>query len=313
MSSTPSAKPSRTVVLAGATGNLGMRTARALRRRGAHVVALVRPGAAPAILAQLTEMGAQVCPVDYEDTAQLTQACLGADCVVSALAGLADVIVGAQSSLLQATVQAAVPRFMPSDFSLDFNNLTPGSNRNLDLRRDFAARLDGVPLAVTSVLCGAFAELLTGPAPLVFPRLGRVLYWGDPDVAMDFTAMDDVAAFVAAAAMEAQTPRTLRVAGSTLSARQLAQAASTAWEKPFKVTRAGSLKTLARLIKAARFLAPQPGALYPPWQGMQYLHNMFGGAARLSPLDNGRYPDVAPTPVAAILAAYASGGVSKKV
>lgn len=30
--------------------------------------------------------------------------------------------------------------------------------------------------------------------------------------------------------------------------------------------------------------------LYPPWQGMQYLHNMFSGRAKLEPLDNDRYP-----------------------
>ena len=44
------------------------------------------------------------------------------------------------------------------------------------------------------------------------------------------------------------------------------------------------------MIKVARAVSPAGTALYPPWQGMQYLHNMFSGVAILDPLDNGRYP-----------------------
>ena len=30
--------------------------------------------------------------------------------------------------------------------------------------------------------------------------------------------------------------------------------------------------------------------MYPPWQGMQYMRDMFDGRAKLEPLDNARYP-----------------------
>jgi len=40
--------------------------------------------------------------------------------VVSALAGLRDVIVETQAALLDAAIKARVPRFIPSDFSIDF-------------------------------------------------------------------------------------------------------------------------------------------------------------------------------------------------
>lgn len=296
------------VVLAGATGDLGGRIARALRQRRAPVVALVRATASGAALEALEAQGVELRQVDYADKAELARACVGASCVVSALAGLDDVIITAQSQLLEAAVTACVPRFIPSDYSLDFARLSPGSNRNLDLRRDFAERLVATPLQCTQVLCGAFAELLAGPAPLLFPRLRRVLYWGDADVPMDFTAMDDVAGYTAAAALDADAPRTLRVRGSTLSARQLAQAASAAWGKPFTVTRMGSLATLARIIAVARYVAPQPKELYPPWQGMQYLHNMFSGVATLTPLNGDRYPEVTPMSVATMLATQAKQG-----
>ena len=58
----------------------------------------------------------------------------------------------------------------------------------------------------------------------------------------------------------------------------------------FKLLRPGGLRRYEMLIKLARLLSPQPEATYPPWQGMQYMHNMFSGLAKLTPLYNGRYP-----------------------
>lgn len=37
---------------------------------------------------------------------------------------------------------------------------------------------------------------------------------------------------------------------------------------------------------------------------MQYMHNMLSGRAKLTPLDNARYPDLRWTPVREVLAAH---------
>ncbi|WP_255531712.1 hypothetical protein [Roseomonas sp. KE2513] len=42
--------------------------------------------------------------------------------------------------------------------------------------------------------------------------------------------------------------------------------------------------------------------MFPPWQGLQYLRDMFGGKGKLAPLDNGRYPGLSWTSVAEVLA-----------
>lgn len=47
---------------------------------------------------------------------------------------------------------------------------------------------------------------------------------------------------------------------------------------------------LGTLIKVARTVAPGEKELYPAWQGMQYMHNMFAGRAKLEPLDNDAIP-----------------------
>ena len=98
--------------------------------------------------------------------------------MVSALQGLRDVIVETQAVLLDAGVGAGVPRFIPSDFSIDFTRFPPGENRNLDLRRDFHKRLDRASISATTIFNGAFADMLTGQMPLILFKLRRVLYLG---------------------------------------------------------------------------------------------------------------------------------------
>lgn len=48
---------------------------------------------------------------------------------------------------------------------------------------------------------------------------------------------------------------------------------------------------------------PTTDDVFPPWQGMQYLHNMFTGLPKPAPLDNVRYPDIRWISVQAVLTA----------
>lgn len=292
----------QTILLAGATGDLGGRIARALAERGATVRALVRPGTPPDKLAELRGLGAEIVEADYDDAAALRRAGEGAGCVVSALSGLEDVVVEAQTQLLEAAIAAGVPRFIPSDFAIDFTKLPPGSNRNLDLRRTFKEQLDRSPIAATSVLCGAFMDMLTGVAPFILFKRRRVLYWQNADQRMDFTTRDDTAAFTAAAAMDPSTPRILRIAGDSATARELAAMMTKISGETYRLLRPGSLRMLSVLIRIARTVAPQRDALYPAWQGMQYMRDMYDGRAQLQPLDNGRYPELRWTSAREVLA-----------
>jgi nucleoside-diphosphate-sugar epimerase len=290
------------IVLAGATGDLGHRIGLALLERGAEVRALVRPGNTKPEVGQLRERGATIVEVDFANRSALTAACAGAACVVSALSGLREVIVDAQSQLLDAAVAAGVPRFIPSDYSIDYTKLPEGSNRNLDLRREFGHRLDQAPIQATSVLNGMFMDLLTGQAPVVLFKIKRVLYWGSADQPLDFTTTADTAAFTAAAALDPTTPRYLRVAGEVATVRDLQAAAAAVTGQRFRRLRAGGLWVLKLMIRITRRLAPAPREVFPPWQGMQYLHNMFTGLPKFTTLDNDRYPDLKWTSVREVLA-----------
>ena len=290
----------RMTIVAGATGDLGGRIVRELAALGAPVAALVREGTAPARLADLP---AEVRAADFASTASLSGALGDAACVVSALSGLEPVIIEAQGRLLDASVAAGVPRFIPSDFAIDFRKLPPGTNRNLDLREAFRACAEATPIRLTSVLNGAFMDMLTGTIPIIQHGIRRVLYWGSADQKMDFTTIADTAAFTARAAMDPDSPRVLNICGARVSARDIAEAVGQVRGKRYGLLPAGTIGTLGITIGVARKLAPGGSdEIYPAWQGMQYMRNLFAGEGMLdTPFDNDRYPGMAWTSLETVL------------
>lgn len=293
------------IILAGATGRLGKLIAKSLRQRNANVRALIRRGST-SDTSEIESCGVELVKVDFFNSAELTAACRGGSCVVSALSGVGDVILDVQSQLLDAALKAGVPRFMPSDYAVDFNCLDYGTNRNFDLRRKFKERLDAAPVAATSILNGMFTDLLTGPAPVILFKFKRVLYWENPDQLMDFTTIENTAEYTAAAAMDPSTPRWFRIAGDEKSARDLVNVVSEVTGERFKLTRAGGLGRLAFLTKVMRLVAPGGHEAFPPWQGMQYLHNMFEGKVKFDRVDNERYPGIEWTSVRDVIASARS-------
>ena len=277
---------SATIVVAGATGNLGGRIARALIARGASVRAVVRHGTAPDKLERLQKLGVSIASVDFSNPSQVTAACSGASCVVSALQGLRDVIVDTQAALLEGAIKAEVPRFIPSDYSIDFTQLPPGQNRNLDLRRDFHRLLDGSPVVGNHDLLRRVCRAAHRPDAARFSSSWRrVLYWGDADQRMDFTTVDDTAVFTACAALDPSTPRFLRIAGDQLSARELAAVASEVTGKEFRLFRAGGLGMLGAIIGLARTVAPAkagdlPGVAGHAVHAQHVRRSRQAGAAR---------------------------------
>lgn len=277
------------IVVAGATGDLGFRIVRALRNLNTETHALVRPQTSAEKLSKIEETGARVVPVDFTNPEALSKACRGAQCVVSALSGLREVIVDAQTQLLEAAVAASVPRFIPSGFAADYLKTPAGENRNFDLRKEFHARLERASIRSTTILNGAFADLLTDQPAFIIKPIRRVLYWENPDQQLQFTTRDNTADFTAHAALDGDAPAVLMIAGLQTTARELAQLVSEVRGEDYKTMRAGSLATLERLIHVARAFSFDTKALYPPWQAMQYMYSMFSGHAALGRLDNDRY------------------------
>ena len=300
------------IVMAGATGDLGGRIVKALLEKKADVRALVRTSTDVEKVEKLEQLGVKVFRIDMSDSKEIAKACEGAFCVVSALAGLRDVIIDTQKKLLNGAVMAGVPHFIPSDFSLDFTSLEVGQNRNLDLRREFHQYLDETPIASTTIFNGPFMDLLTGQMPMILDKQKWILYWGNPDQDLDFTTMDDTAEFTANVALDDSTPRYLRIAGDQITARQMVKVMNDITGKEFSLFKAGGIGLINGIIKTMKFFSPAKKDLYPIWQGMQYMRDMMEGRVKINSYDNNRYEDIDWTKVKDLLIVHETMKITGK-
>jgi uncharacterized protein YbjT (DUF2867 family) len=292
-----------TILVAGGTGDLGGRIVRELLLHDTHVRILSRPGSGAA-RKRAHDDRVEIVEAAYSDPAALAAAAEGAQTVVSALSGVRPVIVDAQRALLAAAVAAGVPRFIPSDYSSDYRRIAIGSNRNFELRREFAADVDAADIRATSVLGGALTDMLTGQAPMIAFGGKRVLYWSSPDQILDFTTKDDVARVTALVALDEDAPRVVEIAGDRVTARDVARTMSRLTGTPFRVQWAGTTGSLSVMSGAMRRFSKDSDETFPAWQGMQYFVSMFSGQGQLLHVRNDRYGDHDWTTVEDVLAAH---------
>ena len=296
--------PNKTIIVAGGTGNLGGRIIKELLDKQVEVRVLVRSSSNQEKIAELEQLGVKIFTVDMNSEKEIAEVCKGATCVVSALAGLEDVIIKAQKVLLNGAILAGVPRFIPSDYSLDFTKFKDGENRNLDLRRAFHKYLDGTSIAATSIFNFTFMDMLTNEIPMIIFKKKLVLYWGNADHKISFTTIDDTAIYTANVAVDESSPRYLRITGDQISAREIKDVLTQLSGEKFRLLRTGGLGLLSILIKITRLFSPSKTELYPAWQGMQYMRNMMDERADLKATDNDRYSDLKWTKVSNLLSNY---------
>lgn len=292
------------ILVAGATGDLGRRIVRELLLHDTRVRVLTRPGSGTARSLYPDVDRVDVVEAAYTDPEALTAAVAGVETVVSAVSGTRPVIVDAQRALLDAAVTAGVPRFIPSDYSSDYRQIAVGSNRNFELRREFAGDLDAAPIKATSVMNGAFADMVTGEAPMISFKHHRVLFWSSPDQILDFTTKDDVARLTALVALDEKAPRVVEIAGDRVTARDVVRTMTQLTGARFRLQWAGTTASLSAMSKIMRRMAKDSTDPFPAWQGMQYFVSMFSGQAQLRHIDNNRYGDHAWTTIREVLAAH---------
>lgn len=88
-----------------------------------------------------------------------------------------------------------------------------------------------------------------------------------------------------------------------MTAPEIAAIASELSGKRYRVLRPGGVGLLEVMIRLSRALDRREEEVFPAWQGMQYMRDMYGGQAKLEPLDNGRYPELRWTSVREVMAA----------
>lgn len=281
----------KTILLVGATGDLGGLIARALLAKGLKLRLLVRPGSRAKLAADVAT-ASEI----FENEAGAFD---GVYTVVSAVQGGPETIVDTQLKFLQAAREAGVRRFIPSDFCFNFFNLAEGENINSDWRREFARRAEEErgAVEVVHVLNGTFLDMrvLFGFLGAFDLEKGEAYLWGDGNEKMEFTTYADTAAYTAEAAMaDGPLSREFNVAGDSLTFHELVDETAAGLGRPITVKKLGTLKKLDAEID--RRLQAEPDNMLS-WLPLMYWRGVLNGKGKLGPVMNAQYPAIHPTGV----------------
>ena len=207
------------LLIVGGTGDLGGRVVRQLISRGSEVRCLVRP---QTDAEELARIGVKVIRGDLTDPESLAAACAGVEIVVATatvigrrLAGLPGPSIRAadeagMADLVAAAEVAGVQRFVYVSFAgLDGAFGTPMERAKLAIEK----RLSESPLRSVRVRPDAFQDIHLGPMGRFDVTSGKVSVIGKGDTKRRWVSTADVAALIAAVAVEPDPPAVVTFGG----------------------------------------------------------------------------------------------------
>jgi uncharacterized protein YbjT (DUF2867 family) len=252
------------LLVVGGTGELGGRVVRLLRDQGHEVRCLVR---AASDASELERQGVQVVRGDLTDPGSLPAACEGITTVVATATVIARRLAGVRkptikeadeigmASLIDAAEAAGVRRFVYISFpGVDAATGTPLEHAKLATEQ----RLERSSLQRVVVRADAFQEVHLAPVGRFDLAAGKIAVIGKGDTRQRWISQDDVAALLAAVAVEPDPPALIVVGGpEALSKNEAVAIAESFLHRPLKVQRMP--RPLARL--AIRLLGRPNDAL----------------------------------------------------
>jgi uncharacterized protein YbjT (DUF2867 family) len=207
------------ILVVGGTGQLGARVVRLLHEHGQAVRCLVRPGSRDE---ELRGQGVEVVAGDLVNPESLPGACESAETVVATATVIGRRLAGARrpsirevdevgmSALVDAAERAHVDRFVYVSFAgVDANLGTPLERAKLATEQ----RLGRSSMRSVIIRPDAFQDIHLAPIGRFDIARGKVAVFGRGDTKRRWVSVDDVAALVAALAVEADPPAVVEFGG----------------------------------------------------------------------------------------------------
>ncbi|MDJ0315458.1 NAD(P)H-binding protein [Arthrobacter sp. H35-D1] len=207
------------ILVVGATGNLGGRVARLLRSEGQEVRCLVRQSSDDT---GLRELGTEVVRGDLMVPASLKAACQGVDTVIATATAISRRIAGTSpatiravdeqgmSFLVDAAEAADVRRFVYISFpGADAAIGTPLERAKLAIERQLVSSA----MRTVIVRSDGFQEVILAPMARFDMAAGKAAVIGKGETKRRWVATEDVAALLAAVAIEPDPPLLIEVGG----------------------------------------------------------------------------------------------------
>lgn len=228
------------ILVVGGTGLLGGRVVGLLRGRGQPVRCLVRDGTDAT---GLRDQGVQVVRGDLVDPASLAAACDDMDTVIATATAITRRLAGVRgpsihevdevgmAALVDAAEEADVQRFVYLSFPGAEAHGTPLGRAKVATEQRLAASR----MRTVVVRPDAFQEVHLGPLGRFDLAAGKVAVFGKGDTRQRWVSADDVAALVAAVAVEPDPPAMIEFGGpEALSRNEAIAVAEQATGRTFK-------------------------------------------------------------------------------
>ncbi|GAD99204.1 hypothetical protein NECHADRAFT_52412 [Paecilomyces variotii No. 5] len=298
------------VLIVGISGNLGLKLADALIRRGHQVRGASRSKSSipESDLARLESFHQTK---TWYDTETLRQAVRGVDTVVCTYAPLPYLALEAELLLVRIMEEEGVTRFVPSAWNMDWSQLQWGQVPYYDvflaLKRQLELSSTVKPLYIfVGMLCEVFFSV-PGHGHFVPENKGvwnpaskSALVWGSGHEKWQMTTEHDTAEFTAEVIQDMSNETGIyRFCSFEKSTREMAEAYEKARGVRVTIDTAGSLDELK--VAAANAVEQVGPQRYWEWMGYFYQIYQLDGTFHMRKLDNDRYTAVNTTSMERVL------------
>ncbi|KAF4968325.1 hypothetical protein FSARC_4271 [Fusarium sarcochroum] len=228
------------------------------------------------------------------DDASIKPFVTGTDVIICSYLGADDLMVDGQKKLIDACDEAGVPRYVASDWALDYTKLKPGQLLPKEAMIQIKAYLETKKTTKgVHILVGGFMDPLLSPFFSIWDSQSQTLrYWGEGDEPFEGTSYENAAEFTATIVADKSGVGIKKYLGDRKSIKEIAAAFDKVYGVKPRLERLGSLEDLKTKMHALR--EKNPADIYS-YLALFFMYYYINGQTFVGPeTDNEQYKDVRP-------------------
>ncbi|KAI8651920.1 hypothetical protein NCS56_01408300 [Fusarium sp. Ph1] len=241
--------------------------------------------------AALDKYSIEIIQGNFDDEGAVHALVRGCDIVICCYYGDNDVMTRGQKILIDACVNEGVPRYVPSDFAVDYTKIPNGELFPKESTKIIKKYLEGKKVKGVHILVGALMETFWSPFFHIFDISNETIsYWGTGNEKWDLTTYETAAAYAAALLVDKDASGIFRFRGDYKSVLEIKASYEKIYQAPLHLKCLGSLDKLYRVLRSQFEENPDNVAAWGPGCFMYWCTN---GIAHLGDnLNNQSYPTV---------------------
>ncbi|OQE37882.1 hypothetical protein PENCOP_c009G00065 [Penicillium coprophilum] len=251
----------------------------------------------------LEKYGIGVIKGDFDDESSIQKFVRGTDIIICCYFGSPEVMTRGQMLLIDACEEAGVPRYIPSDFAVDFTKIPDDALFPKESTKIIMGYLKTKKVEGVHILVGGLLETFWNDFFQIWdPNTQSMAVWGSGEDAWDFTTYKTAAAYTAAVTMDPSAIGIFRFLGDHKSASEIKESFETVYHSELRLNQLGSINDLSNTVQAE--FSKSPDDVFK-WAPKCFAYWCISGKAYLGEdLDNHKYPHVHPVNLEAFLRSH---------